>query len=146
METTDAGTNGSPRRGLRERLKATEPPTLPPETLERLSNLPASLSETARSITEDLEESAERILWKIQGTMNDAIQSNEQLASALAKRLTEQTRVLEETERNVAHTVERLRRVADRTGWIQTGVILLALAAGTLGGMAAALLILGWIG
>ena len=49
---------------------------------------------------------------------------------------------LNETERNLAFTVERLRRHAERTARIQTGVILLALIAGMLGGLAAALLIL----
>ena len=49
---------------------------------------------------------------------------------------------LNETERNLAFTVEKLRRHAERTARIQTGVILLALIAGMLGGLAAALLIL----
>ena len=49
---------------------------------------------------------------------------------------------LNATERNLAFTVEKLRRLAERTARIQTGVILLALIAGTLGGLAAALLIL----
>lgn len=55
-------------------------------------------------------------------------------------------RILAETERDLAYTVEMLRRQADRVGWMQTGVIVLALVAGMLGGAAAALLILGWIG
>jgi hypothetical protein len=146
MESTDAGTNGSPRRGLRERLKATEPPTLSPETLERLSNLPASLSETARTIADGFEETADRIAWKFQGTATDTIDRHERLASELGKLLLEQRRALEETERNLSFTVERLRRLVDRKGWIQTGVIVLALIAGMLGGAAAALLILGLIG
>lgn len=59
--------------------------------------------------------------------------------------LADQERMLNETERNVAHTTEMLRRQADRVTWMQTSVILLALIAGTLGGMAAALIVLHWM-
>lgn len=62
-----------------------------------------------------------------------------------SRMLTTQQQALTETERNLAHTTERLRRQADRVAWIQTGVILLALVAGMLGGTAAALLIAHWI-
>jgi hypothetical protein len=146
MESTEAGPNGSPRKGLRERLKASEPVGLPPETLERLSNLPVGLSETARTIADGLEETADRIAWRLQGTATEVIERHERLAGEMNKRLTEQRRALEETERNLAYTEERLRRLVDRKGWIQTGVLVLALIAGGLGGTAAALVILWWLG
>lgn len=60
-------------------------------------------------------------------------------------RLAEHQRMLSEMERNLAYTVETLQRQADRTGWLQTGVIVLALIAGMLGGMTAGLVILAWM-
>lgn len=59
--------------------------------------------------------------------------------------LADQERSLSETERNIAHTTEILRKQADRITRMQTGVILLALIAGTLGGTAAALIVLHWM-
>jgi energy-converting hydrogenase Eha subunit B len=64
------------------------------------------------------------------------------LPERLSETATTIAREVNETERNLAFTVEKLRRHAERTAWIQTGVIVLALIAGMLGGLAAALLIL----
>lgn len=66
-------------------------------------------------------------------------------AKRTSRMLADQQTSLNETERNIAHATEMLRRQADRTAWMQTGVILLALIAGTLGGMAAALIVLHWM-
>ena len=145
MENTDAGTNGNPRAGLRERLKSSESPTLPAETVRRLSNLPERLTEAARTIERELEETAERAAWRLDQTARGAIDTSSRLASEANERLTEQERTLAETERNLAYTVERLRRQAERLGRLETGVILLAMTAGMLGGMAAALVILSWM-
>lgn len=101
------------RAGMRNRLsQASELQTLPPETLERLLNLPDRLKRAARRTT---------------------------------NALGEQRQTLAETERRLAYTIDQLRRQADRIAWIQTGVIVLALIAGTLGGAAAALVILSWM-
>lgn len=145
MERTEARANGSPRKGLRERLKATEPPSLSAETLERLSNLPERLRKSVETISRDLDETADRITWRFQQRATEALERSEHQAIEVTKRVTEQQRALDETERNLAYSVERLRRQTDRVGQMQTGVILLALTAGMLGGMAAALVILGWM-
>ncbi len=49
-----------------------------------------------------------------------------------------------EADRNLTYLLERLKRQADRAQWMQTGVISLALAAGILGGILSALVILTW--
>jgi chromosome segregation ATPase len=133
MESTEAGTNGSPRKGLRERLKATEPPPLSAETLDRLSKLPERLLEMAKGISRELDETADRITWRFRDTATEAIQRSERQASDAIERLKEQQHALDETERNLAYTVERLRRQADRAGTMQTAAIVLALIAGMLG-------------
>lgn len=161
--------SGVPRNGLRKRLKlASEPaeataeesreaPLAPQdprseqllsestETLERPASPQASLAETAQEIARELEQTAERMGRQLRETGEEsARQSEAQVRSALG-RLTELQRSLGEAEQNLAYTVERLRRENGRAGWMQTGVIALALLAGTLGGTAAALLILAWI-
>ena len=145
MESTDAGTNSSPRRGLRERLKANDSPTLPAETVQRLSSLPERLTEAARTIERELEETAERAAWRLDQTSNQAADTSKRILHEDLARLSEQERALTETERNLALTVERLRRQIDRIGRVETGVILLAMAAGMLGGGAAAFVILSWM-
>lgn len=162
--------SGAPRNGLRKRLKLAsapvevraeepreappppqDPPPSEPETLasaempETPSNPQASLARTAHEIARELEQTAERMVRQLRETSEEsARQSEAQVRSALG-RLTELQRSLGEAEQNLAYTVERLRRENGRAGWMQTGVIVLALLAGTLGGTAAALLILAWI-
>ena len=145
MESTGAGTNGSPQRGLRERLKAGEAPTLPAETIQRLSKLPDRLTEAARTIARELEETAERAAWRLDQAANQAADTSKRMIHEDLARLTEQDRALTETERNLALTVERLRRQIDRISKVETGVILMAMLGGILGGVAAALVILSWM-
>lgn len=161
--------SGAPRNGLRKRLKLAsapveatneEPREAPPapqdppseplplesaETPERPSSPQASLVETAHEIARELEQTAEWMVRELRETGEEsARQSEAQVRSALG-RLTELQRNLGEAEQNLAYTVERLHRENGRARWMQTGVIVLALLAGTLGGTAAALLILVWI-
>jgi hypothetical protein len=145
MESTEAGTNGNPRKGLRERLKASEAPTLPAETVQRLSKLPERLIEAARTIERELEETAERAAWRLDQTANQAADTSKRILHEDLARLTDQDRSLTETERNLALTVERLRRQIDRIGKVEMGVILMAILGGILGGVAAALMILSWM-
>lgn len=161
--------SGAPRNGLRKRLKLASTPVeataeeskeAPPAPRDLLSEplLPesagmpetpsspqASLVETAHEIARELEQTAERMVRELRETGEESARLSEvQVRSALG-RLTELQRSLGEAEHNLAYTVERLRRENGRAGWMQTGVIVLALLAGTLGGTAAALLILVWI-
>lgn len=163
--------SGPPRSGLRKRLKLASAPPTPPtdaavpeappipqdstgepppvvnaETLETLSRLHASLGETADKIARELERTAERMARQLRETAEEIAVHSEAQASDAMRRLTELQRSLGEAEQSLAYTVERLRRENGRTGWLQTGVIVLALLAGTLGGTAAALLILAWMG
>ena len=55
------------------------------------------------------------------------------------------TSVPAETPARLWYTPLLLARQADRAQWMQTGVILLALAAGILGGIAATLVTLRWL-
>jgi hypothetical protein len=73
-----------------------------------------------------------------------ADKSSQTTREALTK-LGELQQNISEMERSVAYQVERLKRQADRVQWIHTGVILLALMAGLLGGIGAALAMLNWI-
>lgn len=147
MESTSSSTeSGGLRKGLRDRLNQTNAAAaLSAETLERLASLPDSLNETTATIYRELEETADRVMSRLRPLIAELLQRTETLTVEAHQRLAEQQRVLTETERNLAHTVEMLRRQADRTGWMQTGVVVLALTAGTLGGAAGALLILGWL-
>ena len=114
MESTDAGTNGNPRRDLRARLKGSEASALPAETVQRLSKLPERLIEVARTIERELEETAERAAWRLDQTANQAADTSKRILHEDLARLTDQDRSLTETERNLALTVERLRRQIDR--------------------------------
>ena len=111
--------------------RANELQALPPETLDALLNLPDRLDRAAERTSLVLDETTGRLSTTLRDT--------------ILRPLSEQERVLTETERNLAHTTEILRRQADRLTWMQTSVILLALVAGTLGGTAAALLIVHWM-
>jgi hypothetical protein len=97
---------------------------------QKTANQPSGLRERLRQASEMPALSAETVemLLELPERLNET-------ATTIAGELNE-------TERNLAFTVEKLRRHAERTAWIQTGVILLALIAGMLGGVAAALLIL----
>lgn len=145
MENTDGRANGNPRKGLRERLKAGEASTLPAETVQLLSKLPERLAEAARTIERELEETAERAAWRLDQTARSVIDTSSRLASETTERLSDQERTLTEADRNLALTVERLRRQIDRIGKLETGVILMAVIGGMLGGAAAALVILSWM-
>ena len=160
----------SPRSGLRKRLKLASAPSTPledaptpeappipqdstsepqpvvnAEMLETLSRLHESLGETANEIARDLERTAEQTARQLRETAEETARHSEAQASNAIRRMTELQQSLSEAEQNLAYTVERLRRENGRAGWMQTGVIVLALLAGTLGGTAAALLILAWL-
>lgn len=161
--------SGAPRNGLRKRLKLAstpveataeesreappalqDPPTEPrlPENVEipeRPASPQARLVETAHTIARELEQTAERMVRELRETGEESARLSEAQVRSVLGRLTELQRSLGEAEQNLAYTVERLRRENGRAGWMQTGVIVLALLAGTLGGTAAALLILVWI-
>jgi hypothetical protein len=139
-----------PPISLRERLEQqSEPPSPAPAAnaamLETLSSLPAALSETAAEIGRELERTAQATTRQLRETAAEVGRRSETQTSDATQRLSDLQRSLSETERNLAYTVERLRRENGRTGWMQTSVIVLALLAGILGGTAAALLILVWI-
>lgn len=160
--------SGAPRNGLRKRLKLASapveataeesreaplapqnPPSEPQapasaEMPETPSSPQASLVETAHEIARELEQTAERMVRQLRETSEGAVHQSEAHVKSALGRLTELQRSLGEAEQNLAYTVERLRRENGRAGWMQTGVIVLALLAGTLGGTAAALLILVW--
>jgi hypothetical protein len=121
------------------------PPIVSAETLETLSRLHASLNETAEEIARKLEQTAERMAIRLHEAAVEISCQGEVQTSDSTRRLAELQRSLGETERNLAYTVERLRRENGRAGRMQTGVIALALLAGTLGGTAASLLILVWM-
>lgn len=121
------------------------PPIVSVETLETLSRLHANLNETAEEIARELERAAERMATHLHETAGEITHQSEVLTGDATRRLTELQQSLSEAERNLAYTVERLRRENGRAGWMQTAIIVLALLAGTLGGTAAALLILAWI-
>jgi DNA anti-recombination protein RmuC len=112
------------------------------ETLETLSRLHTSLSETAEEIARELERTAGRTATQLREAAAEIARRSDAQTSDTTQRLSELQRMLSETERNLAYTVERLRRENARARWMQTAVIGLALLAGTLGGTAAALLIL----
>jgi hypothetical protein len=139
-----------PPISLRERLEQqSEPPSPAPavnaEMLETLSSLPAALSETAMEIAQELERTAQATTRQLRETAAEIGRRSETQASDATQRLSDLQRSLSEAERNLAYTVERLQRANGRAGWMQMSMVVLALLAGTLGGTAAALLILVWI-
>ena len=140
----------APPISLRERLeRQSEPPSPAPtvdaETLEALSSLPVALSETATEIARELERTAQSTTRQLRESAAEIGRRIETQASDATQRLSDLQRSLSETERNLAYTVERMRRENGRAGWMQRSAVVLALIAGLLGGTAAALLILAWI-
>lgn len=147
MPTTESPESASPTASLRERLKQdSEQLTVlsTAELLGTLTVLPQKLSEAGEKIVRRLDETAERSAMRLSEIVDAARQSSHQTA-AVATRLAELQQSMGETERNVTYQVERLKRQADRAQWMQTSVILLALAAGILGGIGASLVILTWM-
>lgn len=146
MATTER-TESASRASLRERLKQdSEQLTVlaTAEVVEKLTALPQSLSETGDRLARALDETAERSVRRL-SEIAEAVRQGSHETTAAATRLAELQRSMGEAERNLTYQVERLKRQADRAQWMQTGVILLALAAGILGGIAATLVILNWI-
>jgi hypothetical protein len=147
MATTKKAEPAAKPASLRERLKrSTEPPTaLPsPELTEKLIALPEKLGEAGDGVLQKVNETAERSALRLTEIVEQAEQGGQTTREALA-RLSELQQKMADTERNVAYQVELLKRQADRAQWMQTGVILLALVAGLLGGTGAALVLLNWI-
>jgi hypothetical protein len=139
-----------PAISLRERLEQqSQSPSPPPapsaEMLQTLSTLPAALSETATEITRELERTAQSTTRQLRETVAEIGRRSETQGSDATQRLSELQRSLSEAERNLAYTVERLRRENGRAGWMQTGVVVLALLAGMLGGTSSANMILACI-
>jgi hypothetical protein len=148
MPNTGSPESTSPPASLRERLKQESEQTtvlLSPELLEKLSTLPQSVSDAGDRMIRGFDETAERSVKRLSEIAETARQSSQQAGTA-ATRLAELQQSMGEAERNLTYQVERLKRQADRAQWMQTSVILLALAAGILGGVAAALAILNWVG
>ena len=146
MATTERTESASRTASLRERLKQdSEQLTVlaTVEVVEKLTALPQSLSETGERVTRALDDTAERSVRRL-SEIADAVYQSSQETTAAATRLGELQRSMGEAERNLTYQVERLKRQADRAKWMQIGVILLALAAGILGGIAATLVILNW--
>lgn len=143
MENVTNPKRAQPSPTLRERLvRASELRALPAEMLERLLNLPDRMDEAAKQTSRVLDETFKVTL---RDTVANGIGRNVKRIVRATRRLTEQQHALAETERSLTYAIERLRRQADRIALIQTGVILLALIAGMLGGTAAALVILNWM-
>jgi hypothetical protein len=147
MATTKKPEAAAKPASLRERLKrSTELPTaLPsPELTDKLIGLPEKLGEAGEDVVQRLNETAERSALRLTEIVERADLSGQTMGESLT-RLGELQQTMANIERNVAYQVERLKRQADRAQWIQTGVILLALVAGLLGGIGAALVMVNWI-
>ena len=146
MASTERTESTSPSRGLRERLRQDGEQLsvlASAETVEKLTTLLRSLSETGERQVHALDETAARSVGRLKEIADSVRQSGEETTAA-ATRLADLQQSVNDAERNLTYLVERLKRQADRAQWMQTGVILLALAAGILGGMAAALVMLRW--
>jgi hypothetical protein len=114
------------------------------EMVEKLTSLLANLSETGERLISTLDETADRSVMRLR-EISDAVRLTGQETTATATRLADLQQSMGDAERNVTYQVERLKRQADRAQWMQTSVILLALVAGMLGGIGAALVILRWM-
>ena len=131
---------------LRERLKQDSDQLTvlaSAEMVERLTGLPQSLSEIGDGMIRALEEISEQNGKRL-GEIAESARLSSQQASAATAGLADLQQSMGEAERSLTYQVERLKRQADRAQWMQTSVILLALAAGILGGIASALVILTW--
>jgi chromosome segregation ATPase len=147
MTTTEKSGSASPPASLRERLKQDSEQLsvlASAETVEKMTTLLRSLSETGERLVHGLDEIADRSTKRLKEIADSVDQSGKE-ATAAATRLADLQRSMNEAERNVTYQVERLKRQADRAQWMQTSVILLALAAGILGGIAATLVMLRWM-
>ena len=146
MATTERTESGSSPASLRERLKQdSEQLTVlaSAEMVERLIALPQSLIEIGDGMIRALEETSE-LTGKRLGEITESARLSSQQTSVATARLSDLQQSMGEVERSLTYQVERLKRQADRAQWMQTSVILLALAAGILGGIASALVILTW--
>lgn len=146
MATTERPESTSSPASLRERLKQdSEQLTVlaSAEMVERLTTLPQSLSEIGDGMIHALEETSEQNGKRL-GEIAESARLSSQQASATTARLADLQQSMSEAERSLIYQVERLKRQADRAQWMQTSVILLALAAGILGGTLSALVILTW--
>ncbi|MGE3601163.1 MAG: hypothetical protein AB7N70_37105 [Dehalococcoidia bacterium] len=144
MPTTEKSGSASSPASLRERLKQDSEQLsvlASAETVEKMTTLLRSLSETGERLVHGLDEIADRSTRRLKEIADSVDQSGKE-ATAAATRLADLQRSMNEAERNVTYQVERLKRQADRAQWIQTSVILLALAAGILGGIAGTLVML----
>ena len=147
MATTEKSGSASPPASLRERLKQDSEQLsvlASAETVEKLTTLLQSLSETSDRLVHALDETADRSTRRLK-EIADSVRQSGQDTTATATRLAELQQSMNDAERNLTYQVERLKRQADRAQWMQTGVILLALAAGILGGIAATLVTLRWV-
>lgn len=147
MDLTEDMRNTRQPPSLRERLRQDSEQLsalASAEMVEKLTTLLQSLSETGERLVHTLDETAERSVGRL-SEIADGVRHTGQETTSAVKRLTELQQKMGDAERNLAYQLERLKREADRAQWMQTGVILLALAAGTLGGIAASLLLLGWM-
>jgi hypothetical protein len=88
-----------------------------------------------------MDETADRSVSRLR-EIDDSVRQSGQETTAAATRLADLRQSVNDAERNLTYQVERLKRQADRAQWMQTGVILLGLAAGILGGIAATLVML----
>jgi len=147
MTSTEKSGSASPPASLRERLKQDSEQLsvlASAETVEKMTTLLRSLSETGERLVHALDETADRSTKRLKEIADSVDQSGKETTAA-ATRLADLQRSMNEAERNVTYQVERLKRQADRAQWMQTSVILLALAAGILGGIAATLVMLRWM-
>jgi chromosome segregation ATPase len=146
MASTEMTERTSPSRGLRERLRQDGEQLsvlASAETVEKLTTLLRSLSETGERQVHALDETADRSVRRLREIADSVRRSGEETTAA-ATRLADLEQSVNDAERNLTYLVERLTRQADRAQWMQTGVIVLALAAGILGGIAATLVMLSW--
>jgi chromosome segregation ATPase len=146
MATTGKIESASPRASLRERLRQDSEQLsvlASAETVEKLTTLLQSLTETSERLVHALDETADRSVSRLR-EIADSVRQSGQETTAAATRLADLQQSVNDAERNLTYQVERLKRQADRAQWMQTGVVLLALAAGILGGIAATLVMLKW--
>ena len=146
MANTERTESASSPASLRERLRQDSGQLTvlaSAEMAERLTALPQSLSEIGDWMIRALEETSERTGKRL-GEISESARLSSQQTSGATARLADLQQSMGEAERSLTYLVERLKRQADRAQWMQTSVILLALAAGILGGIASALAILTW--
>ena len=147
MPTTERDERASPSGSLRQRLRGDSEQLnalASAEMVEKLATLLQSLSDTGERLIGTLDETADRSVKRLK-EIADAVRQIGQETTAAATRLADLQQGMGDAERNLTYQVERLKRQADRAQWMQTSVIILALVAGMLGGIGAALVILRWM-